>query len=124
MREYDFREGHSLFALRQRPVLHDESLANNDTCAGDRCSDERLECLIAEGVAADTAQVNSSPRAVRSTTPRCSLLEPGEISACVTAPVILRLCVCISPSDVFCNLDHAIVLGVRDEDAGLPLAGH
>src|SRR4029077_11490858 len=64
-------------------------------------------------------RMNSSPRAVRKTTPRCSLLEPGEISAHATVPAILRVCGCISPPEVFCDLCQVIVLGMRDEDTGL-----
>src|SRR4029079_9102055 len=67
-------------------------------------------------------RMNSSPRAVRRITPRCSLLEPGERSACVTVPVIFWRCGCILSAEIFGDLDDVIVVGVRDEDVDVPYA--
>src|SRR6185312_15356895 len=70
----------------------------------------------------DRRRMNSLPCGVRRTTPRCSLLEPGETIADATFPVIVWSCACISPSHVFCDSDQAIVLRVGDEDTGAPQA--
>src|SRR6185437_15195165 len=70
----------------------------------------------------DRRRMNSLPCGVRRTTPRCSLLEPGETIADATFPVIVWSCACISPSHVFCDSDQAIVLRVGDEDTSAPQA--
>src|SRR5262245_12852285 len=60
-----------------------------------------------------------SPASVRRTTAMCSLFEPIATGARDTTPVIRRCWSDMSPSDVFGDLCHAIVLGMRHQDSGL-----